>query len=96
MMDEKELDIIHIGINHFPNTIKIEGLDCAVVGLSIRKPNLTNYIYSVNKIIKHFMEQGETYDKAVELYESTLKPLENIDEKHSPMFFDDRPHFTLN
>tara|TARA_R110001632_G_scaffold231688_1_gene370737 strand:- start:3389 stop:3673 length:285 start_codon:yes stop_codon:yes gene_type:complete len=92
----KEIDIIKIAREQFPKTIQLDGMDDAIIGLSIRKPNTTNFVYSVNKIIKVLMEDKCTYDEAVEWYEYNIKPLENLDEKSSPMFYDDRPHFSLN
>jgi len=92
----KQIDVIKIAREQFPKTIQVDGMDDAIIGLSIRKPNLTNFIYSVNKIIKVLMEDNATYDQAVEWYEFNIRPLENLDEKNSPIFFDDRPHFSLN
>lgn len=92
----KEIDIVKIAREQFPKTIQVGGMDDAIIGLSIRKPNLTNYIYSVNKIIKVLMQENATYDEAVLWYEFNIKPLEDIDKKHSPMFYDDRPHASLN
>ena len=92
----KEIDLMKIAREQFPDTILVDGMDEAIIGLSLRKPHLTNFIYSVNKIIKVLMEDNATYDQAVEWYEYNIRPLENVDEKHSPMFYDDRPHFSLN
>jgi len=92
----KEIDLMKIATEQFPETIVVDGMDDAIIGLSLRKPNLTNFIYSVNKIIKVLMEDNATYDEAVEWYEYNIKPLEDVDKEHSPMFYDDRPHASLN
>jgi len=95
-MKEQEFDLLKIAEKQFPKTICVDGFDKAIIGLSLRTPNKSNFIYSINKIIKVLMEQGDKYDEAVEWFEFNIKPLENIDENYAPMFFDDRPHFSLN
>ena len=92
----KNIDIVKIATEQFPETIRVDGFDDAIIGLSIRKPNLTNLVYSVNKIIKILMQKNSTYDEAIEWFMYNIKPLENIDKKNSPMFYDDRPHSSLN
>jgi len=98
MMSKKdEIDIKKIATEQFPNTIMVEGYDNAIVGISIRKPNISNIIYSLNGIIKILMNRDSMeYDEAVTFFEYNIKPLENIEENKSPIFWDDRPHFSLN
>tara|TARA_B100001059_G_C17725669_1_gene523274 strand:+ start:336 stop:620 length:285 start_codon:yes stop_codon:yes gene_type:complete len=92
----KEIDLMKIAREQFPDTIVVDDMDEAIIGLSIRKPNTTNFVYSVNKIIKILMQDNATYHEAVEWYEYNIRPLEDMDKKHSPMFYDDRPHPSLN
>ncbi len=98
MMSKKdEIDIKKIATEQFPNTILIDGYDKAIVGISIRKPNISNIIYSMNEIIMILMRRDSMeYDEAVTFFEYNIKTFENVEENKSPIFWDDRPHFSLN
>ena len=48
---ETHIDLIKIAQAQFPNTIQLDGFDEAIIGLSLRVNNVSNYVYSVNKII---------------------------------------------
>lgn len=92
-----EIDIIKIATEQFPNTIMVDGYDKAIVGISIRKPNISNVIYSMNEIIMILMRRDSMeYDEAVSFFEYNIKPIEDVSEDKSPLFWDDRPHFSLN
>jgi hypothetical protein len=96
MKQENQIDVIKIAHEQFPLTIQLDDLDEAIMGLSLRVSGMSNYIYSVNKIIIHLMNSGYNYAEAEEHFYYNIKPLENIDMEISPMFYDDRPHFSLN
>tara|TARA_Y100001937_G_C7133368_1_gene338710 strand:- start:3792 stop:4088 length:297 start_codon:yes stop_codon:yes gene_type:complete len=97
MSKNDEIDIKKIATEQFPNTILIDGYDKAILGLTIRKPNITNIIYSMHKIITILMQRDcMEYDEAIEFFNYNIKPLENVGDTTSPIFFDDRPHFSLN
>tara|TARA_R110000851_G_scaffold243823_1_gene396502 strand:+ start:1024 stop:1317 length:294 start_codon:yes stop_codon:yes gene_type:complete len=93
---ETHIDLIKIAQAQFPNTIQLDGFDEAIIGLSLRVNNVSNYVYSVNKIIICIMRDGNNYEEAVEHFFYNIKPLEDIDKNNSPFFYDDRPHFSLN
>jgi hypothetical protein len=90
-------DLLKLASTYFPTTIVVDGYDVAIIGINIRVGQISNLIYSVNQIIKILMQRDNMgYDEAVEFFNYNIKPLENIDEALSPLFFDDRPHFSLN
>ncbi len=92
-----EIDIKKIATEQFPKTIMVDGYDNAIVGISIRKPNISNIVYSVNGIIRILMIRDKMeYDEAVTFFEHNIKPLESVEGNKSPIFWDDRPHFSLN
>tara|TARA_B110000211_G_C13659944_1_gene369750 strand:- start:158 stop:451 length:294 start_codon:yes stop_codon:yes gene_type:complete len=97
MCNKDYIDVIKLANEQFPLTKQIDGLDEAIIGLSIRIPNTTNFIYSLNKIISVIMtKKQKSYDDAIFYFESDI--IIHFDEKDetSPMVFDDRPHFSLN
>jgi len=94
---KQDIDVVKLAREKFPETIRLDGLDKAIIGLNIRVNGYSNFIYSVNKLIRILMERDKmSWDGAIDFYEYNIKPLDNIDKKGSPMFFDDRPHHSLN
>ena len=39
---------------------------------------------------------GMSYDEAVECFDYNVLPIQDVNEEKSPLFYDDRPHFSLN
>ena len=63
------MDLLNLASSSFPLTKKIEDYDEAIIGLSIRIGEITNFIYSLNKILQLLMERHSmTYDQAIEFY----------------------------
>jgi len=91
------MDLLNLASSSFPLTKKIEDYDEAIIGLSIRIGEITNFIYSLNKILQLLMERHSmTYDQAIEFYVENIAILHDETDLMSPMIFDDRPHFSLN
>jgi len=94
---KKEIDVVRIAKEQFPETIQLDGLDKAIIGLNIRVNGTTNFIYSVSILLRVLMQRDKmSWDGANEFYEYNIQPLDDVDKKGSPMFFDDRPHHSLN
>jgi len=63
------MDLIEIAEKHFPETIKLDNLDEAIIGLKAEKEGRSRLIYSKSKIIKILMKRdGMNYNTALDFF----------------------------
>jgi hypothetical protein len=73
--------------------ILIDGHDDAILGVGNQYPMDAVYIYSKRKIIEKFVDNGLTWEQAIELFDSTIAVLDFGDG--GPIICDDM-NYPLN
>jgi len=92
----KQIDVIKLAREQFPDAIMIDGFDEAIIGFSIRLPKNTNFVYSVSKIINKLINRdGMTYFEAEDFYTFNIKGA-SFRPQIEPIYIDDRIHFSNN
>jgi hypothetical protein len=92
----KAIDVVKLAQERFPDAIMVDGMNEAIVGFSIRLPNQTNFVYSVNAIIKVLMmRDGMSYFEAEEFYLLEIDG-QKFKESVTPIYLDDRMHYSNN
>lgn len=63
------MDLMQITKEHFPETIKLDNLDDAIIGLKAEKEGRSRLVYSKSKIIKILMKRdGMNYNTALDFF----------------------------
>ncbi len=53
----------------YPDTVKMDGFDDCIVGVASRYGMECSLVYDLDKVISRLMDDGATYEEAVEYHE---------------------------